>query len=174
MFRLGKAVSALRTRAGILPGASGAVGNGLVGEREGGMRWPGRVAAGVVRVLRFRVPAAQVVRDPADDGGLVDDGVEAQGAAASGTFEGIDLVDLVEEPGPGGAGAAVERGLVPGQGGGVGLRVGRRAALPPRPVAVPAIITDPVLVLVGDVRQQELQPLGRGQELGVPAIHGAT
>ena len=54
------------------PGGSGAVGNGMVSEGDGGMGGPGWVATGVVGCFGMRVPAAQVFQDLADDGGLVE------------------------------------------------------------------------------------------------------
>lgn len=60
----------------------------------------------------IRIPPAQVLEDFADDGGLVDDGDEAHGVAALRAGQGIDFIDLVDEPGPVGAGDRLCRGLL--------------------------------------------------------------
>ena len=96
----------------------------MVGQRNGRIRGPGRVATGEVGFFGMRIPAAQVFQDAADDGGLVDDGDHPQGTAALGTFQRVYFVDFADEPGLVGAGGAVERGFIEVQGGGVGLRVG--------------------------------------------------
>jgi len=83
---------------------------------------------------RYQVPGFQ---EAADDGGLVDDAEAAQGMAALGALQGVDCVDLVDGPGPVGAGGAVGRGLIPGQGGGGVCAPGVRMTLTSCPVAIP-------------------------------------
>ena len=75
-------------RAGLSPGDSGDVRDGMVGQRDGGIGGPGRIAGRMIRLFGMRVPQAQVCEDFADDGGIVDDGDEAHGAAAFGAFQG--------------------------------------------------------------------------------------
>ena len=96
----------------------------MVRQRASRAGRPRRVAPGRVGCFGMGVPAAQVFQDLANDGGLVDDGNEAHRSAAWGTGQRVDRIDFLDEPGPGGSGVAVGRGLVEGQGGGVGLRVG--------------------------------------------------
>ena len=103
----------------------------MVRQRASRAGWPRRVAGGMVGCFGMGVPQAQVFENAANDGGLVDDGDQAHGAAAFRALQRVHFVDFLDEAGPGGSGVAVGRGLVEGQGGGVGLRVGRGAALPP-------------------------------------------
>ena len=102
-----------RTRAGWSAHDSSAVGNGRVSEGNGGTGWPRRVGR-----FRLGVPQAPGFEEAAEDGGLVADGGAAQGVAAFWTCQGVDCVALVAAPGPVGAGGAIARGLIPGQGGG--------------------------------------------------------
>lgn len=68
-------------------------------------------------------------------------------------FQGIDFVDLLDEPGSVGLGRVVGRCLVQVQGsGGVGA-AGFGVALVAGAVAVLPVVAHEVLVLVGDVRQ---------------------
>ena len=71
---------------GFSAGGSGDVRDGMVGQWNGGAGRPRRVATGVVRLVGFGVPQAQMSQDAADDGGVVDDGDHPQGTAALGTL----------------------------------------------------------------------------------------
>ena len=49
----------------------------MVGQRDGGIGRPGRVAGGVVRFIRYVLPPAQVFEDATDDSRVVDNGDDA-------------------------------------------------------------------------------------------------
>ena len=72
----------------------------MVGEGEGGIGGPRRVAGGVFGLFRYGVPEAQVFEDVVYDGSIVDDRDDAQGVAALRALQWVDFVDLLNEPGP--------------------------------------------------------------------------
>ena len=80
--------------------------------------------------------------------------------------------DFLDESGPVGFRLTRQRGLVEVQGGG-GLGTLPGIPLPPSPVTVPAVVTHEVFALVGDMGEQQFEPLGGGQELEV-ALEGGV
>jgi hypothetical protein len=91
-----------------------------------------------------------------DDTGIVDDGNHPHRPPALRTFERIDFIDLLDQARPGCFGAIgnLRLSLV--------LRHGRvrvvGCPLTANPVGVPADVAHEVLIAIGDVAAQQLQP----------------
>ncbi len=68
--------------------------------------WPGWIGTGGRHGLGLRVPHVQVPENPFDDIGLVDECDGAHRSAAVGTFQRVDLVDFLNQPGPAGLASA--------------------------------------------------------------------
>jgi len=112
-----------------------------------------------------------VIEDAPHHARIVDQGDHAHWAAvitsAFWTYERIGFVDLANKPRPGGLGAGGELAHVFdvcwGLGHGV-LRLERLRAFTARAVRVPADIAHQMLVAIGDVFAEQLQPLGPGHQ----------
>ncbi len=138
---------------------SGDVWAGVVGEWQGFPLWPRWIAAPVLPGDRPAIPDLQVSEDPLDNRRFIDQRNDAHDRAAVGALKRIDLVDFLNQPGP--------IGLAPP----VGWPVVDRdlcvlfalGFCPPacaaRAVGVVAVITHQVLVLVGNVIEQQAQLL---------------
>jgi hypothetical protein len=112
------------------------------------------------------LPELEVSQDLLDDRGILDEGDDAQSAAAFGAGEGISKVDLANEACPGASGVAAEI---------VRFRVGQRdgcgrgrvllslAPLPAGLVAIVAAVPDDLLSLFRDEGGQGGQGVQRGE-----------
>ncbi len=66
--------------------------------------WPRRVGSYWIKRVRYRIPQLEVLEDAFDDVGIINECNDAHGGTAVGALERIDLVHLLNQPGPVGHG----------------------------------------------------------------------
>ena len=134
------------------------------------MRGPGFEGHGRCALHRLRLPAAQVHENRSHHDGVLDQRDDAHRAFALHALERIGFIHLADQPRPSGLGAA--RVLAQHFGDAVGsgrrrsgsLRLAHSATAARVPTAVP----HELLVAIGDVFAEQLQPLGARHDLEVP------
>ncbi len=91
---------------------SGDIRYGVIGERNGLALRQGRIGTGRCEGVGLRVPLVEMPKYAFDHIDIVDECDDAHVAAAVDTLERVDLVDLLNQPGPSGLAMGVGRRLV--------------------------------------------------------------
>jgi hypothetical protein len=131
-----------------------------------------RGSMGLCRGLRSAAPKGEMLQAAFDDLLIFDEADDLHGATAFWTNQGIDLVDLADQPGP----------AFPESGGGLSdsIRAGdyiihvALVPFPPQDVAVPAVIPGHLLTAIRDMRAHGGDPFFRCLTLIFsPAVPGS-
>ena len=87
---------------GFFNGRSGDFGNWVIGQRQADVRRPAREIERRTAVLHLRRPHSQVLEDAPNDSRILDQRNDPLQPLALGALQRIDLVDLADQPRPGG------------------------------------------------------------------------